>query len=184
MTFWCIFLSLLGFLLLFLSDWYQGKRKRPRARIFGIIGYFCSFLGTSGYVLYGLRGFTFGPIANWFLIAGLLLLLGLLIKSLVIDLRGHSEVEDGLKMRKATKKGTYSFSRHPGFLWYCLLFIIIDIYVGEVDYVLGSLVLISGNCILIVLEDILLFPRIFDNYNVYKKEVPFLIPIKWKKKRK
>lgn len=178
---WWIFLTLLGFLGLLLSDWYQGLKKRAGTLIFRIIGYFCAFLGTLGYVLYGLRGYNMFSPKNWVLIAGLVICTWLLFKSLVIDVQDNNDEESSLFPSKATKKGTYAISRHPGFLWYCCLFAIIDIYVGNLEYILGSLILIFGNFILILVEDLLLFPRIFDNYNIYKKEVPFFLSLKWLK---
>lgn len=72
-------------------------------------------------------------------------------------------------------KGTYSFSRHPGFIWYTGINICITIlYLNSTVLILCLLVTFFNLC-LIVYEDFFLFPRLFPRYNDYKKSVPFLL---------
>jgi len=73
------------------------------------------------------------------------------------------------------QKGTYGFSRHPGFLWYTAINCLIAIYFWDFRVALLCLGFTLCNFILIFIEDVLLFPRIFLEYREYKKQVPFLL---------
>jgi protein-S-isoprenylcysteine O-methyltransferase Ste14 len=79
-------------------------------------------------------------------------------------------------------KGTYGFSRHPGFLWFTAL----QCALWAVHRDGGSLALsawmILLDFLLVCLEDRILFPRIFVDYDEYRKKVPFLLPLPGLKK--
>ncbi len=72
--------------------------------------------------------------------------------------------------------GSYKIIRHPGFLCFLLLVGSLNLLYLQAEYLSLSLYLIFLNLLLILIEDILLFPKIFFNYKSYKTKVPFLIP--------
>ncbi len=72
------------------------------------------------------------------------------------------------------KGGTYRISRHPGFLWYTGINCVIACYFLRLDVLTLVIGLTIDNFILILIEDRVLFPRMFEGYEDYKKEVPFL----------
>ncbi|NLA97607.1 MAG: hypothetical protein GX836_05295 [Spirochaetales bacterium] len=73
-------------------------------------------------------------------------------------------------------KGTYSICRHPGFLWYSLFTLLTASYFWYAPLAWVCLGYICCNLALITLEDVVLFPRMFTQYETYKKTTPFLIP--------
>ena len=75
-------------------------------------------------------------------------------------------------------EGTYSFSRHPGFLWYTIVGLLISFYFWDLQIMLLFLGLIVCNLILIIVEDTFIFPRMFLEYHTYKKHTPFFISCK------
>jgi protein-S-isoprenylcysteine O-methyltransferase Ste14 len=78
--------------------------------------------------------------------------------------------------RRVVASGTYSGVRHPGFLWFalCLAALALLYRHRAMTEIAAGLMLFDFT--LIVIEDLLLFPRIFQDYEQYKKNVPFLVP--------
>ncbi len=80
------------------------------------------------------------------------------------------------KPRKVVSVGFYAVVRHPGFLWFTLgLLALVLLYRrGGLIQIAAGLVLFDF--ILILIEDLILFPRIFTDYGAYKERVPFILP--------
>ncbi len=78
---------------------------------------------------------------------------------------------------KLFRKGTYSFSRHPGFIWYTVINILIAIYFWNYQIALLCLGYSICNLLLIIVEDLIFFPRMFPEYADYKKETPFFLSL-------
>lgn len=77
---------------------------------------------------------------------------------------------------RTVASGSYGIVRHPGFIWFALLWAsIVVMYLDPLVTAVG-LGLVAIDFVLIVIEDFSLFPRIFSDYAEYKKRVPFLIP--------
>jgi len=101
--------------------------------------------------------------------------LTLLIYSLFVETAAGAPDSAG-NIRTAVTDGTYSLSRHPGFLWFLCLQISINWLCGRVEVIIIGVTLSIMDYVLIVLEDIWIFPRLFSNYEEYKKSVPMIIP--------
>lgn len=85
-------------------------------------------------------------------------------------------VKDSAK-REAYTGGVYSICRHPGVLWLaglylCLMFVVS----GPVSRIVFLLIIV-GDILYVIYQDVYIFPRTFTNYGEYKKTTPFLIPI-------
>ncbi|HZJ88737.1 MAG TPA: hypothetical protein VFC80_06260 [Sphaerochaeta sp.] len=73
-------------------------------------------------------------------------------------------------------RGTYARVRHPGFLTHFVLNTFIVLYFFNLEVLLLCTVYVICNLILITVEDIYLFPRLFVDYDAYKERTGFLIP--------
>ncbi|MDC7244624.1 MAG: hypothetical protein PQJ47_01760 [Sphaerochaetaceae bacterium] len=109
----------------------------------------------------------------------LLLFLLLLVYSVFLELLLFSD-----KNTKLFTKGTYSISRHPGFIWYTMINILIGIYFQDINIAVVCAGLTLDNLILITVEDRCLFPRLFGGYEEYKKTTPFILSLRGLKKKK
>lgn len=101
--------------------------------------------------------------------------LALLIYSLFIETAAAAPDSSG-DMRTAVTEGTYGLSRHPGFLWFICLQFSINWLCGRAEVIIIGMTLSIMDYVLIVLEDTWIFPRLFSNYEEYKKSVPMLFP--------
>lgn len=163
-----------GYVNLFLADLFQLRQRRVLSLIFSIIGYIsiCSviFLLLISFkvnvVIYPLLYIKIAGAGVFFL---------LLIYSIFIEIKIKTPDTENSK-RIALTTGTYGLTRHPGFLWFCIFqLFLISIY-RDMNFTLIALGMVTLDFILILIEDYILFPKIFINYLEYKKRVPLLIP--------
>ncbi|MHC1691753.1 MAG: hypothetical protein AB9828_01840 [Sphaerochaetaceae bacterium] len=85
---------------------------------------------------------------------------------------------------KLYREGTYGFSRHPGFIWYTVINLLIVIYYWDCGIVLLCAGFTVCNLALIVVEDMVLFPKMFPEYGEYRKHTPFFISLRYSKRRR
>lgn len=76
---------------------------------------------------------------------------------------------------KLYRGGTYRHSRHPGFLWFTIINLLASIYFWNFDIFLACTGFTACNLALITVEDRILFPKMFPDYEEYKKQTPFLL---------
>jgi len=76
----------------------------------------------------------------------------------------------------AVSWGSYGICRHPGFWWLALYMLSMGIVRGFSPSVVPAFLVIFFNFLLVEVQDRYSFPRIFKDYEAYRKKVPFLIP--------
>lgn len=74
---------------------------------------------------------------------------------------------------KLYRKGTYKISRHPGFIWYTMINVFGSIYYWNYRITMLFMGLTLCNLILIAVEDYMFFPKMFAEYEEYRKCTPF-----------
>lgn len=94
----------------------------------------------------------------------------LLVYSICIELMIFAP-KDG----RSYQRGTYGFSRHPGWLWYTAMHILLGIRYGYPEAASLMLLCILLNLVVIILEDRWIFPKLFCDYDEYKQRVRFLL---------
>jgi len=114
----------------------------------------------------------FSHVVLLFAIPLLLVFVWLLLYSVFFEIRKNDEKSSSLY-----QKGTYSFSRHPGFLWYTTINCIIAVYFWDMRVALLCVGFTLCNLVLIFVEDVVLFPLMFEEYREYKKHTPFLVSL-------
>lgn len=104
-----------------------------------------------------------------------LLFFALTIKSLFFSLpKGtYASPEQG---RHVYTQGMYALCRHPGVLWYCLMFVAFALMLRTPESFACCALLCAGNVAYMVFQDCWSFPRTFCDYAGYKTTVPFFIP--------
>ncbi len=174
-----LILSATGFISLFLFDLVQIYKKRTLSAILSIIGY--GGIVSTIILLFFSYEITYSietGLARVFLIGkiiGAVFFFSLLLYSNLIEI-GLNIPYSNSGRRSALSSGTYGLVRHPGFLWLMFALIMLILIYKDIAFTLISICIIAMNFILILIEDTVLFPRIFDNYREYKKTVPFIIP--------
>lgn len=80
-------------------------------------------------------------------------------------------------------QGMYALCRHPGVLWFCLTYLFLALAWGTVTVWAMGIIYCLMNVGYVVLQDRWTFPRTFEDYEGYRKRVPFLIPTAGSMKR-
>jgi protein-S-isoprenylcysteine O-methyltransferase Ste14 len=164
----------LGFACLFLFDLFQIQHRKSLSRICSIIGYMHIAAG----IFLLIVSYKISPISSLILLlklTGAVLFFSLLIYSVFIEIRLRSP-DYRSHTRKAIDTGTYGLVRHPGFVWFVLLMLVLISIYRDPKFTYKALIITAMNFTLILIEDLLLFPKLFINYNDYKMKVPFIIP--------
>ena len=171
---WCILTAFFSFFSLFLYDLFQVRGSRVYTRLFSIIGYGGLFLSHFFLGVLCIPAAEADAASIPAMVFGAVFLV-LLFYSLFVEipLKGTFENRDE---RKVYTSGTYGLNRHPGFLWFALFQICLMILFRRTEVYLFSSISVFFNFILILAEDLWLFPRIFTDYGEYRKKVPFLVP--------
>lgn len=165
----------IGFLSVVLYDLAQVRGRKGAASVLSIIGYLCILASIVFLLIREAPPVT--PLGlllfKGFLTTGLLLLL---IYSVLIEIPLALKREVQTKGRRVVATGFYGLVRHPGFIWFSLLWASIDfLYQNHLVTAVG-IGLVVIDFALVLMEDLVFFPRIFPEYDEYKKQVPFLIP--------
>ena len=77
---------------------------------------------------------------------------------------------------KTYDKKMYALCRHPGVLWFAGFYICLWLAIGTKGLLAMAIWFSFLNFCYVVLQDCYTFPRVFSDYEDYKKRVPFLIP--------
>ncbi len=102
----------------------------------------------------------------------------LVIYSLFINLPFHKTyIIKGVGDRLVTT-GFYALVRHPGVLWSALLIISVMLVSRSRLGLIAAPLFIILDVILVTIQDRYFFVRMFDGYELYRKETPMFIPNK------
>lgn len=163
-----LYLGVLGFVFLFIYDINQILFKQKLLKVCFTIGIFMIILSTVFAV--------FNPIRNIFGIFITVIALCYTIYTLFFALDfNDTYIADKYEVND---KGLYALCRHPGF--YGLLGIYLGLFIAYRTDLLFMMFIVYNllNFLYILFEDLVVFTKIFNDYDRYKSEVPFLIPNK------
>ncbi|MDA3957475.1 hypothetical protein [Oceanispirochaeta sp.] len=168
--------STLAFLCLLVSDYFQISQKRLVVIPFSIAGY-------GGIVLViiamTIRYWVPTESVSFLLLKCFLVFLSLaaLVYILFVEIPLSPQIQESSE-RFVVNTGTYALVRHPAFYPFILILVSLSFLAWDRAFIQYSLYLILLDFLLILVEDLFVFPGIFANYDIYKSKVPFLIPRK------
>ncbi len=100
----------------------------------------------------------------------------LLIYSLFFALPFTKTYVKAEKNNKVVDAGAYALCRHPGVICFFFFYFFLWLVSGKMLVMWACLIWTMIDILHVYLQDRWFFPKILNNYNVYKREVPFLIP--------
>lgn len=162
------------FLCLLISDYLQISQKKIPIMIFSMTGY----CGIPGLIIFlTIRNWTIQSSGLLLFLKGLFVLLSLLalMYMLFFEIALSPQFEK-TEERKVYSHGTYAIVRHPAFYPFFLLLLFLTLLTGSREFIINAVYLVFLDFLLILIEDLIIFPKVFSNYSDYKSEVPFLIP--------
>ena len=115
-----------------------------------------------------------GPLQLVFL-ALALACLACLVKALFFSLPKDTYAQPGAP-RTVCRNGLYALSRHPGVLFYVLMYLFVLAAFPQAWVAACVAVLIAGDLAYMLLQDRWSFPRIFTDYEDYRRSTPLIVP--------
>jgi protein-S-isoprenylcysteine O-methyltransferase Ste14 len=100
-----------------------------------------------------------------------------LIYSTILEIPLRMKYQGGSRSDGLFTAGTYALSRHPGGIWFTLFFTFAVIAIGTNGLLIIACVWMVQNFALIIIQDRLVFPKLFGtSYVEYSHKTPMLIP--------
>lgn len=78
--------------------------------------------------------------------------------------------------QKICREGIYALCRHPGVIFLAGFYLFLGLALCRPVMLLAGAAFTALNLLYVWLQDIWFFPLLFDGYEEYKKEAPFLMP--------
>ena len=100
----------------------------------------------------------------------------LLLFSLFINLPFRKTYINSGTDDKLIKSGLYALVRHPGVHWFTLLMAAMVLISQSTAMLTAAPVFILLDVILVIVQDIFFFGKMFTGYDAYRKETPMLLP--------
>lgn len=72
--------------------------------------------------------------------------------------------------------GMYALCRHPGVIWFFFFYLFLWLACGKTIMMWAGIIWTAMDIIYVYVEDRWFFPAAFNGYDLYKSQVPFLIP--------
>ena len=179
---WQIVLGSFGFLLYFIYDINSIRKKNVIFQKFFAVGtvFVVVSLLMELLLLWGQCQHRIGRMIGFG--TGAVGFFALLIYTLFFALPFDSTYCQEADGHKVCRSGVYGWCRHPGIWWFFGCFFSLGLGTGEFDGVLCGLILSFLNLMYAWYQDRIIFPREFLDYGEYRKEVPFLLPIRGQKR--
>ena len=165
-----ILIGAIGFIMLLGSDIAGIKKYNFASKLLAFFGTLMIFnasiiiliIGETYHLDLGLR-IIFGALGLMFLF--------FLIYSVVIEVRVSNNGTKGL-----VTSGTYALSRHPGVLWLFFYYLFGSMFFANIDILIAGMVWSFINVIYVMIQEKVVFTKIFADYENYKKSTPMLLP--------
>lgn len=72
--------------------------------------------------------------------------------------------------------GVYGMCRHPGVLFLAGTYLFVALALNKQDLLIAGAVFSVYNVVYVVIQDLLIFPKIFEGYEEYRRSTHFLLP--------
>ena len=151
-------------------------------RKFKPVVWFTGF-GMIAYALYSLA--VSGPFIRiappLFILGWVLLPIGLFLQlyPLFIDLPFfRTYVQPGVNNKLVVHSGFYALARHPGVIGFTLILPAVILISGSKWMIVAAPIFYAMDIMLVLIQDVYFFPKMFPDYKNYKKETPIFLPNK------
>lgn len=174
MHFTILSLTLAAYLLYFVYDWLNAARPGLKSGRWLFFAATLLVAGATGLLIYRSSGFAGGLKSFVFLPLAALSFAGMLYAVFFALPSGTYSKPDS--RRRAYRGGVYALCRHPGVLTYCLFYGFLYLSMPSAGGLTECAALCAGNLLYMLFQDFWSFPRIFSDYQDYKRETPMFFP--------
>ncbi len=170
-----IWLGVLGFILMYISDFNQVIWKRRSLKPLFAVGTLSVFINTLFIVLKNLENLQWVSATIIWLIV-FFVSFALLVHVLFYAIPFDSSYVEQFSKRNVYKDKAYALTRHPGILPFVTMYISLCFIFPSSAVNTFSIMMIALNIVYVIIQDKYIFTKLFYDYQDYKNETPFLIP--------
>lgn len=170
-----LLIGCLAFLFLFLFDINKTKLRNRNLNISFAIGIALLAGSTIGIIIEDYGTLQMPDISR--LLAGLITIISflLMVYSLFFALPFEKTYTD-VKNTYLIDTGMYALCRHPGVIWFFFFYLFLWITSGKMMMLWAGIIWTTLDVIHVYIQDRWFFPQTLVGYEIYKNNVPFLIP--------
>ncbi len=168
----------LAFAVLYVFDFNKIKQIHPTLNISFAAGLLMLFGAAMGVWLSSPVSFRLPGPLPWIFgsLAAVALILQLYVLFFAIPFQEtYLELE---KSNKVVDTGMFALARHPGVIWFFFLFLFLWLATGKMMLMWAGIIWTAMDVLHVYIQDRYQFPLMFEDYDVYTRKVPFLIPTK------
>ncbi len=166
-------LGIVGFGLLLIFDIFSLNEKSVVKYLFAILG-FGLIIGSTILLLTLKSNIQFPSFLRIVSLIGAVFFLALLIYSVFIEV-GKNTYQYKNESKLVTT-GTYALSRHPGVLWFLLVYMLAAVSFQNHYILVAGLIWTGINIIYVVIQERFIFTKLFKHYGKYVETTPMLLP--------
>jgi protein-S-isoprenylcysteine O-methyltransferase Ste14 len=164
-----------AFLLFIVFDYFTLYNKEAEKKLFGIAGLLIFIYSAIMSII--TSQIIRIPVAVRIAAGGLwVMFIFLLIYSLFLELPFVKTYGEKEHSRDLVDTGTYALCRHPGVLWFGLMFLSAFLTTGAVLIAIGGFIWTIIDVFHVYLQEKIFFCKMFNGYENYMKTTPMLIP--------
>jgi protein-S-isoprenylcysteine O-methyltransferase Ste14 len=174
-TILAIVMGVIAFSIALLFDWISIKKVK-HVKLFAAL----STVGLHGFSLYlaiwSVERFSLPSglfILGWIMLPLFSLLL---VYSLLLEVPAGKTYYKTGGSNRLTVTGSYALTRHPELLWYVLVLIALIFIFSSKVLLIEAPMWAIWKLVCVIVQDKLLFPEMFAEYQQYQKETPMIIP--------
>ena len=167
--------GLAGFVLMFAFDWLTATKPDSARSMVGLAGFVMLAASTAiMFVTTADRSRLLSASGIAFLALGMVFF-SLLVFSLFIEL--PKETYGGKDPKHlVVDTGTWALCRHPGVLWFAFGYGCAALASGSKAFALAATVWTAADILYVILQERMIFRKIFTDYDRYVASTPFLLP--------
>ena len=162
----------LAFGLFFLGDWNDWKWGKAPLRMCFPAGFLLLAEETARLAWNGAPVLPSGARGAFYVLAAIFL--ALLIHALFFALPAGDSYARQAAKRRACTTGVYALCRHPGVLWFAGLYLCLWAAAGLP--LAAAAAFCALDVLLVIFEDLVVFPARLEGYDDYRRTTPFLLP--------
>lgn len=173
-----LILGCLAYVVLYVFDLNKIKQIHPALNLSFALGLLMLLWAAVGIWLSSPASFRLpGPLP---LIFGSLAALALILQIYVLffAVPFHDTYVEMEKTNKIVDTGMFALARHPGVIWFFFVFLFLWLATGKMMLMWAGIIWTAMDIVHVYIQDRYQFPLMFDDYDVYIRKVPFLIPTK------
>lgn len=171
-----LFIGCLAFVIVYFFDLNKMKQINPILGLAFPIAFILQVWATAGIWITGKENFRLPGFLPGLFTVFAIVFFGLMLYTLFFALPFNKTYIEMDTLNNVVDSGMYALCRHPGVIWFFFLYICLWLASGKMLMLWAGLLWTGLDVLHVYIQDRWQFPVMLSGYDVYIRNVPFLIP--------